>query len=501
MMTPQQLKSSILQRAIEGKLVEQRPEEGTAKELLKQIKAEKDRLVKEGKIKKTKPLPPITEDEIPFELPESWEWVRISNVCWLIVDCPHSTPKYEQNMTDYFAIDTNCIDENGNITKWRYVNGEDYETRVKRLVPKMGDIVLTREGSIGRAAILPGGVNICLGQRVMLLRPAIVDVNYLRWFLMAPDTLMRLTVQQKGLGAKHINVSDICNIEVPLPPLQEQYRIVVKIEELLPLVDEYDKSYSQLMALNEKFPQDMKKSILQYAIEGKLVEQRPEEGTAADLLKQIKAEKAKLIKEGKIKKEKPLPPITEDEIPFDIPESWEWCRLGDLSALITKGTTPKGGKSAYVDSGVGFLRAENIAGFDCLDLTGLKYVTEENHNGYLRRSIVEAKDFLITIAGTLGRTGIVEENQLPLNANQAISIVRLLDCSKINLKYLVYVVNSPMLHEVLIKQKKITAIPNLTLEIINNMIIPLPPLAEQKRVVERIEQLLPLCDELVLDEG
>ena len=235
---PGAMKKSLLQYAIEGKLVPQRQEEGTAKELLAKIRAEKARLIKEKKIKKSKPLPEITDAEKPFDIPESWEWVRLTDLCANIVDCPHSTPKYFTSNTGYYAIDTNVIDSSGKLTGWRYVNQQSYLQRITRLTPKHGDVVLTREGSIGRAAILPSNKKICLGQRVMLLRPsAYVDAKFIKTILMAPSTLIRLTIRQKGLGAKHINVSDVCNLVLPLPPLAEQHRIVARLEDLLPLCD------------------------------------------------------------------------------------------------------------------------------------------------------------------------------------------------------------------------------------------------------------------------
>ena len=242
-------------------------------------------------------------------------------------------------------------------------------------------------------------------------------------------------------------------------------------------------------------PQELKNSILQRAIQGKLVEQCPEEGTGDELFNQIQAEKAKLIKDGKLKKEKPLPPISEDEIPFDIPEGWKWVRLNDLSRVITKGTTPRGGNVAYKDSGVGFLRAENVSGYNSLDLTELKYVDEETHFGYLSRSIICSDDILITIAGTLGRTGLVREGNLPLNANQAVSIVRMVDTEKVCLEYLIYAINAPLIQKGMLFQRKVTAIPNLTLEIISMTMIPLPSLAEQKRIVARIEELMPTVEQ------
>ena len=233
---PDAMKKSLLQYAIEGKLVPQRKEEGTAKDLLAKIRAEKGQLIKEKKIKRSKPLPAITDDEKPFDIPDNWEWVRLMDLCANIVDCPHSTPKYFSNDTGYYAIDTNVIDSTGEITRWRYVSQESYLQRIARLIPEKGDIVLTREGSIGRAAILPSNRKICLGQRVMLLRPSsYTEIKFIKIMLMAPNTLTRLTEKQKGLGAKHINVSDVCKLVLPVPPLAEQHRIVAKLEELLPL--------------------------------------------------------------------------------------------------------------------------------------------------------------------------------------------------------------------------------------------------------------------------
>lgn len=237
------MQKSILQMAIQGKLVEHRPEEGTAEELYQQIQAEKRRLIKEGKIKKEKPLPEITEDEKPFDIPDSWKWVRLQQLTSTIVDCPHSTPPYYNHETNYCAIDTNCIDSSGSITGWRYVDETTYLSRIARLEPQENDIVYTREGSICRAAILPGSAKICLGQRVMLIRcPQNISPRYIQLLLMAPQTVLILTKAQKGIGAKHVNVSDVCRLLLPLPPLAEQKRIVAKLEELLPLCERLHKA-------------------------------------------------------------------------------------------------------------------------------------------------------------------------------------------------------------------------------------------------------------------
>ena len=255
--------------------------------------------------------------------------------------------------------------------------------------------------------------------------------------------------------------------------------------------------------------QQLKNSILQMAVQGKLVPQDPNDEPASVLLERIRAEKERLIKEKKIKREKnpsvifkgadntPYEKIGDevrslaDEVPFDIPDSWEWVRISSIAALVTKGTTPRGGNVAYSDNGIGFLRAENVAGLDRLDLSKLNHIDEATHTGFLKRSILEADDVLITIAGTLGRTAIVKEENLPLNANQAVAIIRLADSHSVDLRYLVYALNAPAIQDKLTAQKKITAIPNLTLEIISDCLVPIPPLNEQKRIVNQFALFVP----------
>lgn len=481
-MNAQDLKNSILQRAIEGKLVPQRKEEGTAKELLAEIRAEKARLIKEKKIKKSKPLPEITDEEKPFDIPESWEWVRLMDLCANIVDCPHSTPKYFSNNTGYYAIDTNVIDSNGEITGWRYVSQESYLQRISRLTPEQGDIVLTREGSIGRAAILPSDKKICLGQRVMLLRPSsYTNINFIKIILMAPNTLTRLTEKQKGLGAKHINVSDVCKIILPLPPLAEQHRIVAKIEEFQPDIDAYDKAQTKLQAIEQRFPDDMKKSLLQYAIEGKLVPQRKEEGTAKDLLAEIRAEKARLVKEKKIKKSKPLPAITDDEKPFDIPDSWEWVRLGDIIEL---------------QSGQDFSPSK----YSDTDKDGTPYITGASsftENGVLEnrwtkcpKCIATKGDILLVCKGSgYGKVTICNLEEVHI-ARQIMAIKQRAYLSIAYIKFFL------MARIKLIKKNGQGVIPGISRDIVLNLLFPLPPLAEQHRIVAKLEELLPLCQQL-----
>ena len=517
-MTPQELKASILQLAIQGKLVEQRPEEGSGGELLERIFAAKNAKDAKGTKKNSRAEPPrrrgktdaaasfgpgcpvspscpVPPADAPFDIPESWVWVRLGEV---VFNHGQKKPTGDISYIDIGSIDN----KNQRLSDAEtIVHPETASPRARKIVQK-GDVIY--------ATVRPYLHNVCVIDREFSREPIAstgfavmacadcLDNKYLFYFLLSPDFDRYANSSENAKGVAYPAISDkrLYDALMPLPPLAEQKRIVAKIEELLPYIDRYEKAWSKLEDFNKRFPGDMQKSLLQMAIQGKLVDQRPEEGTGEELYRQIQSEKQRLVKSGKIKKEKPLPEITSDEIPFDIPESWAWVRLGEMSSLITKGTTPRGGNVSYSDKGVGFLRAENVAGLDVLDKSSLKYIDEKTHLGALRRSILEANDILITIAGTLGRTAIVRYDDLPLNANQAVSMVRLVDAKAVSLKYIVIALNSPVIQRLLTKQRKVTAIPNLTLEIIGDCLIPLPPLAEQKRIVAKLEELLPLCERL-----
>jgi len=486
MMTAQQLKNSILQRAIEGKLVEQRPEEGTAKELLKQIKLQKEKLVKEGKIKKSKPLPPINEDEIPFDIPDTWEWVRLGDLINLLSGQDFSPDKYsdiDNSGIPYITGASSLSETEVIVSRW---------TKEPRCIVEKGDLLLVCKGSGYGKTVICNIKNAHIARQIMALKSEILNLIYVKYFLQY--NIKHIKKQGQGI-IPGIDRNLVLNMVIPLPPLSEQHRIVAKIEELLPLVDRYDKAYSQLTDLNEKFPQDMKKSILQYAIEGKLVEQRSEEGTAADLLKEIKAEKAKLIKEGKIKKSKPLPPITEDEIPFEIPDSWVWVRLDEICSLISDGThkTPQ-----YVSSGIPFISVKDISkGY--LDFTNTKFITKEEHNKLCDRCKPERDDILFCRIGTLGKAVKINVD-VEFSIFVSLGLIKLIDSR--NADYIKMMLNSGYGYT-WIQQNKVgggTHTFKINLNKLRTMLIPLPPLSEQHRIVECLGQLLPLCDKLMVND-
>lgn len=339
-MTPQELKNSILQLAIQGKLVKQRPEDGTAEELYRQIQEEKKRLIKEGKIKKEKPLPEITEDEKPFEIPRSWMWIRLRDI---VYNHGQIIPSETFSYIDIGSINnkTQTLNTNENIL------GPDKAPSRARKVVAQGDILYS--------TVRPYLHNMCIVNQDFSYMPIAstgfavlcccetLSNHYLFYYLMSPsfDNYANASENSKGVAYPAINDDRLYRSVIPLPPLAEQKRIVAKIEELLPYIDSYEQAWNRLEEFNKRFPIDMQKSLLQWAIQGKLVEQRPEEGTAEELYRQIQEEKRRLVKGGKIKKEKPLPEIAEDEVPFEIPESWKWVYVGSVCTNIQYGSSQK----------------------------------------------------------------------------------------------------------------------------------------------------------------
>ena len=478
-MKAQDLKNSILQLAIQGKLVEQREEEGTAKELIEQIEAEKEKLIKEKKIKKEKPLPEITEDEIPFDIPESWEWVRLGSIEEINLGFTYR-PKYTSKGVRFLSvkdISKGKID----FSNTQFVSEETYENASYGSKPHKGDILFGRVGTIGKPQIIDSDDKFCIFVSLGFLRDHtdLLNKKYICSWMESQLFWKQVYTMVKGATVKNLNTSWLRDFLIPLPPLAEQKRIVAKIEELMPYVEQYDKAYTEVGELNKKFPEDMQKSILQYAIQGKLVEQREEDGTAEELYQIIQAEKEKLRKEGKIKKSKPLPEITEDEIPFDIPESWKWVRLGDVIQL-TSGQDMTPNKYNEISKGIPYLTgASNIQDGEVI----INRWTEEP------KALALKGDILLTCKGTVGKTVILEQEEVHI-ARQIMSIRTIVVDSEFIQIFLMSYVNN-------LKAMAKSMIPGIERKNVLEAILPLPPLSEQKLIVYKIEELLPYIKQLV----
>lgn len=491
-MTPQELKNSILQLAIQGKLVEQRPEEGTAEELFARIQEEKRRLIKEGKIKREKPLPEITEDEKPFEIPESWKWVRLQEIICL-------NPKNDlPDELEVSFIPMALIDDG-------YRNSHSFRIKTWGSIKK--GFTHFADGDIGIAKITPcfqnrKSVIFCnlkngygAGTTELSIVRVVNDLlsrDFLLYFFKSAYFIENGVKSFTGTaGQQRIHKDYLATCVFPLPPLAEQKRIVAKIEELLPYIDRYEQAWSKLEQFNSRFPEDMKKSLLQLAIRGKLVEQRPEEGTAEELFAQIQAEKQRLIAEKKIKKEKPLPEITEDEKTCDIPEGWMWCRLGEIVTVLGGKRIPAGRQLTTENTGYKYIRVSDMK--DGTVLTeGLLYVPSDIFPS-IARYIIHKEDIYITVAGTIGRVGKIPEEidgaNLTENADRLVF-------SMLEQNWLIKCLESNMVQSQIANVTTKVGQPKLAIKRIQELVIPLPPIAEQKRIVARLEELLPLCERL-----
>ncbi|MEA4973665.1 MAG: restriction endonuclease subunit S [Candidatus Metalachnospira sp.] len=483
-MTPQELKNSILQLAIQGKLVEQRPQEGTGEELYGRIQREKQQLTKAGTIKKEKPLPGITEDEKPFDIPDSWKWAYIGDLFQHNTGKALNSSNRDGTLMDYITTSNLYWNrfELDNLSQMLFTKSE-----VEKCTVVKGDLLVLEGGDIGRAAIWSYDFPMRIQNHIHRLRPyanVCIEYFYHVFFLYKFASL----INGKGIGIQGLSSSAIHKLMIPLPPLAEQKRIVAKIEELLPYIDRYEQAWSKLEDFNKRFPTDMQKSILQMAIQGKLVEQLPEEGTGEELYKQIQAEKQRLIKAGTIKKEKPLPEITDDEKPFDIPESWKWVRWGALAESIQYGYNAAAQESGRIK----MVRISDIQDGNVLWATvPFCEIKEDDVETY----ILKKNDILFArTGGTVGKSYLVKD--VPEEAIYAGYLIRTRYSSLLCPEYMKHFMESQLYWTQLRNGTIATAQPNCNGQTLSKMVIPLPPLSEQKRTVAKLEEILPLCEKL-----
>ncbi len=486
-MTPQELKASILQMAIQGKLVEQRPDEGTGEELYGQIQSEKQALIKAGKIKKEKARAEITEDEISFDIPESWKWIRLGEIASVNGGFAFKSTNYTADGVRVIRISD--FNESG------FVNDNIvrhlYDESLSQYVLDVNNILLCMTGGTVGKSLFVTHIDemMVVNQRVATIKVETVLPKYVYQVILAPIT-QKVIQHSKNSTNDNISMDTIKDFLIPLPPLAEQKRIVTKIEELLPLIDRYEQAWSKLEDFNKRFPVDMQKSILQTAIQGKLVEQRPEEGTGEELFRQIQTEKQKLIKAGAIKKEKPLAEIAEEEIPFDIPESWKWVRIAQIVTLNPKNDIADDLEVAFIPMPCvqdGFRNCHTFEikkwkeikkGFTHFaegDI-GVAKITPcfQNRKSVIFRDLVNgygAGTTELTVVRTIGETVLPEYLLCFFKSEYFIAN---------GVKSFTGTAGQQRIHK----------------DYLATCLFPLPPLAEQKRIVAKLEEILPLCERL-----
>ena len=509
-MTAQQLKNSILQMAVQGKLVPQDPNDEPASVLLERIRAEKERLIKEKKIKREKnpsvifkgadntPYEKIGDevrslaDEVPFDIPDSWEWVRLGTVIELQSGQDMTPDKYNDCGKGIPYITGASNIENGNVLINRW-------TEYGRAFAYCGDILLTCKGTVGTMAVLREP-QVHIARQIMAIRP--ISELYVPYIQVVLDTLVENLKAAAKSMIPGIAREDVLQSLFPVPPASEQKQIVQKISELSPCLEQYAAADTKLLSLNTAFPEALKKSILQEAVQGKLVPQDPSDEPAEALLERIRAEKQRLIKEGKIKKDKHESVIfrrdnshyekldgvercIDDELPFEIPDSWEWVRLGTVfqhnTGKALNASNRDGEKLTYITT-------SNLY-WDRFVLDNLK--TMPFTNSEVDKCTVQQGDLLVCEGGDIGRAAIWGSNK-PMRIQNHIHRLRAYVpvCTRF-FYYLFYLYKGAGW----IGGKGI-AIQGLSSNAIHNLLFPLPPLHEQERIVNAIDTALDIVQKL-----
>ena len=491
------LKDKILQLAMQGKLVPQDENDEPASVLLERIKKEKEQLIKNKKIKKEKALPEITEDEIPYELPNGWKWVRLGDISKNIHYGYTASAKEDIDGIKLLRI----TDIQNNKVNWKNVPYCDIDNnKFETYKLENDDILIVRTGgTIGKSFIVKNiNYNSVFASYLIRVVPLKnINANYLKLFLETPLYWDQLIIKSQGTGQPNVNATSLKELLIPFPPLNEQKRIVKKIDSLFNLVDGLENNKQDLL----QNISDVRNKSLQLAVQGKLVPQDENDESASLLIERIKKEKEQLIKDKKIKKEKALPEITEDEIPYELPKSWKWVRINNIVALndnsIRRG--PFGSaitKNMFVPKGEDTYKVyeqKNAIKKNCN--LGDYYITKE-HYEKLKRFKVGPGDIIISCAGTIGESYILPNGIEEGIINQALLKIRLNE----NIIDNIYFLNvfKSLTQVELNNSAKGSAIKNLVSVdyLKKDVLFPLPPLNEQKRIVEKLDFIMKLCDEL-----
>lgn len=489
-MTAQDLKNSILQLAVQGKLVPQDPSDEPASELLERIKRYRETAIKNGtlSIDKKHTADPILEDDIPYDLPDPWKWVRFADIVTFNsgkTPARQETTNWSNGVCPWVSI-ADMVADGITVDTKEMVSEKAISESFSGKISPIGTMIMSFKLTIGKMSIL--GIDAVHNEAIISIFPTVEskDEDVIKAYLFKILPLIAITGDSKNaVKGKTLNATSISNLMIPLPPIAEQKRIVAKIEELLPLIERYGEAEERLKELNTEFPDKLRKSILQQAVQGKLTERDPADEPASELLKRIRTEKATLIAEEKIKKEKPLPLITDEEKPFDIPDTWEWVRLGELGETQT-GTTPSTKNPAFFGNDIPFIKPADIyADHINYENEGLSFAGSEQGRIISKNSIM-----MVCIGGSIGKTYY---NDRSVCCNQQINTITPIFCS---VKYVWLAMSSNYFRCELQKEATGTATPIINKSLWSNIVIPLPPLAEQERIVARVEELLAVCDGL-----
>lgn len=525
------LRELILELAVRGKLVEQNPEDEPAKVLLKKILKEKHRLIEEKIIRKQNSLPKINSENVPHKIPNTWLWVYLSEIGQIVGG---GTPS--SNESNYWSENEICWLTPADLydikSKYiskgkRFISLDGLNNSSAFIMPK-GSVLFSSRAPIGYVAITSN--ELCTNQGFKSIVPYVDGMSeYIYFFL--KHAASEIDRNASGTTFKEISGAGMSKVLFSLPPLKEQHRIVAKVDELMALCDMLEQQqmnhiethlklveallqtltdatttkelkaawqhlepHFDILFTTEESIELLKQTILQLAMMGKLVPQDPNEEPASELLKKIEAEKNKLFKEGKLKKQKPLPEITEDEKPFELPEGWEWKKFGVFSEFIN-GDRSKNypNKSEYVNEGIAWINTGHIEPIGKLTTTDMNFITREKFDS-LRSGKIERDDLVYCLRGaTFGKTAFVEPYEEGAIASSLMIIRPILK----EMKHFIFLyLKSPFAKEQLFRFDNGSAQPNLSANSVLQYFFPLPPLSEQQRIVEKVNELMSLCDQL-----
>ena len=488
MMTAEQLKNSILQLALSGKLVPQDKTDEPAQNLLKRIREKKKALIKAKVVPKDRNMDNVSEDEQLFDVPDNWIWTRIGELF------QHNTGKALNGSNKEGTVLPYITTSNLYWNRFELDNLKEMpftDAEIEKCTATKGDLLVCEGGDYGRAAIWNYDFDIRIQNHVHKLRAyeelCTEYFYYLFNFLKSTGQ-----IKGKGIAIQGLSSGALHNLVVPLPPLNEQYRIVEKIHEIIPVWEQYATASTKLNTLNISFPEMMKKSILQEAVQGKLVPQDPNDEPASLLLKKIAEEKKRLIKEGKIKKQKPLPEITEDEIPFDIPESWEWVRFENAVDML---------------SGFAFKSSDFVPDGECRLLRGINLGVDEvrwDDTVYVNNipdklSIYQLKkgDVLLGLDRPWISNGIRVAVFDGLDNTYLVQrVLRIREIGVLSCEYVALILRSSLLSTTVQGQTTGISVPHISPKQVGSIAVPVPSVEEQKRIVEKVKLLCAEVDSL-----
>ena len=497
MVLAEDLRQAVLQAALQGKLTKQLETDSDVDEMLINIQKERKLLFDKKNAREEKIIPIEEDEEKPYDIPQNWRWEKLGNI-GIYKKGPFGSaltksmfvPKSENTVKVYEQ--KNAIQKDASLGEY-YITKEYFDSKMKGFVVESGDIIVSCAGTIGETYIMPDNIEFGIINQA-LMRMNIVQSLDITYFLIYFDNVLKMEAQRgsKGSAIKNIPPFEVFkNMLIPIPPIEEQQRIVDKINEIMPKIDEYEKIEKELEILKKEFPTNMKDALLQAAMQGKLTEQLESDSSVDELLKVIRQEKEELIAQKEIKKEKPLPDIKEEEIPFDIPENWRWVRLGNVGTL-TRGNGIK--RNEVTEVGFPCVRyGELYTTYKTKFDVAVSHTSKEIFN---KSQKVHTNDILMALTGEnnfdialalayLGEEVIAMGGDLTRWSNH-----------HMNPLYLVYVMNSSYAIHKKSEMAKGDIIVHISNDKLATILLPIPPIEEQNRIVERLEALLPLCEDL-----